>query len=108
MLKRKYRLKVGRLASPKTYNLNFFNAKVSDNNLSYPRISSVVSRKVDKKATSRNKLRRRMAQGSQEAIKEGLGGKDILFYPKKEALGATGSEVIRETREFLKKLFNQK
>ncbi len=103
MLKRKYRLKVARLSNPKTYVSSFFNAKIVENQLPYSRFAFIISKKVDKRATARNKIRRRVSEGVEQMI-EGLKGKDILIYPKKEVLDAKQEDVKKEAETFLKKL----
>lgn len=104
MLKKENRLKAGRLKSPTTFDLKLFNAKVSDNDLGIPRISFVISKKIDKRATVRNRIRRKLSAGIEEILKGKRVGKDIIFYPKKEVFEAEAKDTISELKAFINKV----
>ncbi len=73
-----------RLESAKTVSTSYFILKIAKSNLSYPRFAFVISKKVDKRAVIRNKIKREMTKTIQNMIEQ-IGGIDILFILKTPA-----------------------
>lgn len=102
MLKKKYRLNLSiQLKSPELFKNSFFTLLVSKNGLEYSRFGFIASKKNDKRAVARNKVKRIFGLSLKEHnIKPGY---DMIFIIKKEALGKTGDEVGKKIAEVLKK-----
>lgn len=96
MLKKKYRL--GRPAIFKNshiINSQFFTLRVVKNNLLYNRYGFVVSKKVDKRATVRNKLKRQASSCIENMVDKIKRGHDILLVIKKPAVEVDGSLCLK-------------
>jgi len=63
----------------KTFKNNIFIVRVAKNNLGLNRFGFVVSLKISKKATSRNKVRRRLSEAIQLEVKNIKIGTDLVF-----------------------------
>ena len=81
-----------------------FNLKVKKNEMGINRFGIVVSKKVDKRAVIRNKLKRIFREALIELSKTMPSGHDILLITKKEALGKTKEEEIILLKNALEKL----
>ncbi|MDP3987614.1 MAG: ribonuclease P protein component [Candidatus Levybacteria bacterium] len=84
MLKTKYRLSFRKkIDFTHTKNFPFFALKTASNKLLYSRFGFVVSKKVEKRAVVRNRIKRifrKCLEDNLEEIKKGL---DVLFIIKK-------------------------
>lgn len=102
MLKRKNRLIVGRARGGAIIATPFFTLKVFQNDLSLARFGIVISKRTEKKATARNRVKRQF-----RACFEKLIGKvkcqDYLFIIKKESLDKKSNEICTQIEEALKK-----
>lgn len=94
MLKRRFRMVVTQNAQLQYAVVSpLFTLKYGSNNLSYGRFGFVVSKKIDKRATRRNAVKRMFSlciKNLQATIKPGT---DFLFIPKKEATAKTPIEL---------------
>ncbi len=63
----------------KSFKNSLFILKASKNNLNFNRFGFVVSQKVSKKAVTRNKIRRRLAQIMKVKDKDIKSGTDLIF-----------------------------
>lgn len=102
MLKKKYRLPSRvRLEKVKTISARHFTLKTAKNNLSYPRFAFVISKKVDKRAVARNRIKRKMTNTLQDLMSK-ISGVDIIFILKKGAFENI-EEVDKNMKEILTK-----
>ncbi len=102
MLKRKYRLPASvRFSKNDTISTKFYLLKTAPNNLSYSRVGFVISKKVDKRAVARNRLKRKMTNFIEKVI-EKIVGYDMLFILKKEAILGV-NQLDKTTSDVLKK-----
>lgn len=104
MLKKTYRLPLGKqLASSQTITSPFFTLRYTRNNLTNSRFGFIVSKRIDKRATKRNRIRRLLANSIETRIAEIVYGKDILFIARKDIVGATSEEIRESVVTMLKK-----
>lgn len=103
MLKKEYRLDSLRLLNPKQYSTLFFNVKTAKNNKDINRFAFVVSKKIDKRATERNELKRKVRSSFEEIFDRISVGNDFIIYPKKEAAKNSWSDILNDVQNFLKK-----
>ncbi|MEK7604993.1 MAG: ribonuclease P protein component [Patescibacteria group bacterium] len=68
-----------RIAGGSSFPSPFFLVKYTSNGLGYPRFGIIISKKVDKRATIRNRIRRLLHQFIQEHMHEFSVNKDYLF-----------------------------
>ena len=104
MLKQQNRLlQRSRLANVKTYSTPLFTLKISNNGLLYNRYGFVVSKKIDKRATRRNRIKRIL----RVCIENNLGiiqpGLDMLFIVKQEIAQKKQEEICLTVLSLLKK-----
>lgn len=109
MLKKKYRLSWGvRFDNDRSFSSPQFIAKVKQNTFLFNRLGVVVSKKIDKRAVVRNRIRRLIYSIVEELHKDIKQGYDIIILIRKNAVGKTREElylVIRQmflTEGFLK------
>ncbi len=102
MLKKKHRLNLAiRLSSPEFYKNSFFTLLVSENGLSHSRFGFIASKKNDKRAVLRNRIKRIFSASLQkENIKPGF---DMIFVIKKEAFLKPKEATEEKIRDTLKK-----
>lgn len=96
MLRKVNRLKSLRLNSATSVSTSFFTLKTAGNNLDLNRFAFVVSKKIDKRATQRNLLRRRLSSCVEEIFDRIKVGNDFVIYPKPEAALVKREEVLKE------------
>lgn len=77
----------------KSFKNNLFIFKVMKNNLGLNRFGFVVSQKVSKKATIRNKVRRRLAEVVQKEYKNIRSGTDLVLIALPQAAVKNFSEI---------------
>ena len=80
-----------------------FILKEKKNGLLINRFGIVVSKKIDKRAVVRNKIKRIFRNALLGLSKNMMLGHDILFIVKKEALGKTGKEIQLSIKNALEK-----
>ncbi len=83
MFKKKFRLPPENFRPEKSFVSPFYVLKVAKNNEAGPRVGIVVSKKVSKKAVTRNKIKRKVRSFLEKNIKRG-DNRDLLFLIKKE------------------------
>lgn len=99
MLKKKNRLPGKGFRAEKTYSLPGLSLKISKSSQSDARFGFVVSKKIDPRATSRNKIKRAFRKFVRENLKEIKSGVDFLFIVK----NAPSDETFIELERLLKK-----
>ena len=83
MLKKKFRLPPGRFKSQDSFVSPFYVLKTAANNISGPRFAVVVSKRVNKSAVTRNKIKRTIRLCIEKNLNE-KDKRDFLFIVKKE------------------------
>lgn len=81
----------------------FFLLKYARNGLAHNRYGFVVSKKVSKKATERNKAKRRLRDIVRTSPQSAIQGYDVVFVVKKGIVAARFDEIKNITRNALKK-----
>lgn len=71
-----------------------FLIKIKDNNLGLIRAAVIVSKKIDKRAVVRNKIKRKFRNCIDKIIQKKDLGKDILIIAKKESEGKSNQEIL--------------
>lgn len=103
MLKRKHRLHArSKLVNPAILQLPMFTLRIARNNLLYNRYGFVVSKKVDKRAVARNRVRRVAVTHVQELEGKFKKGYDVLFRFRKLAVEQE-SQIGQEIEKALRK-----
>jgi ribonuclease P protein component len=104
MLKRENRLsRILRKVGEKKYFSPLFQVRISENNDNKARFGFVVSKKIDKRATVRNRVKRQVRvciENNLDKVKEGY---NMLFLLKKQIVGKETAEVNRIVLEELGK-----
>src|SRR5258708_2252378 len=102
MFQKKFRLPAStRLSRPQTQYSPFFITKFSSNNLEQNRYGFIVSKKVDKRAVLRNRLKRRFRSQVEQLHTEIQQGYDFLFLLKKEAIEQSTGVLSDEIKKVL-------
>lgn len=83
----------------------FFLLKYIRNKKTYNRYGFVVSKKVSKKATERNKAKRRLRAIVQKTPYDAAQGSDVVFVVKKTIVGAPFCKIEEAALASLKKIF---
>ena len=105
MLKRKFRLTKGiRFNNSRLFYDSFFTIKVKENRLSFNRFAIIVSKKVDKRAVVRNRIRRLISSSLEELYNDLRQGKDMIFIVKKEAVNKSRKDLFQAIKYALKKV----
>lgn len=104
MLKKKYRLgKVQGVAFGRPIHAPYFYFRIAQNNLLHNRFSCAVSKRVDKRAVVRNKVRRAAYSCLERVTGKMTKGYDILFSIKKEAIGIPGKALCATIQSLFEK-----
>lgn len=101
MLKKINRISSPRLSSPRRIDTPLFNIKTSRNNLNYSRFAFVISKKIDKRATERNALKRKFSSCVEEIFDRIEVGFDFVFYPSSQSVNAPRERVLEEIKKAL-------
>jgi ribonuclease P protein component len=97
MFQKKFRLPASvRLAKAHTSFSSYFTLKGIPNNLEQNRYGFIVSKKIDKRAVGRNRLKRRFRAQVEQIHPELQQGYDFLFILKKEAVEQTTDNLRQE------------
>lgn len=103
MLKKIYRLSVlRREKSEKTIPSSSFTLKYLINGDDVSRFAFIISKKIDKKAVIRNKIKRSISRVIEENLLEIVSGYNFIFIPKKEILTKSKEEIGKEIKEVFK------
>ncbi len=91
------------------YNINFFSTpffviKIRENGLTLNRFGIVVAKKIDKRATFRNKIKRIFRDNLTELNKNLTTGNDMLFVVKREIIGKNKEQINLLITNALEKL----
>lgn len=104
MLKRIYRLgKIVKLTKDKIYNGQFFTLRIAKNGLFYNRYAFVVSKKIDKRAVVRNKIKRKLRSCIEKMFNKIKTGYDFVFFTKKAVVDQVLKDLSEEVEFALKK-----
>lgn len=98
MLKKENRLKSFRLNNPKQIKSASFSLRIGRSKEEVNKFAFVVSKKIDKRATARNSLKRKVRSCIEEIFDNIEKGNDFIIYPKKEAIGATRLQILEEMK----------
>lgn len=75
-----------RLSAAKTYSTQLFTVKIAKNTLEYNRFGFIVTKKIDKRAVGRNRLKRQLRSCIENILQKMITGYDFLFFLKKEGV----------------------
>ena len=93
MLAKQYRLLAStRLSNPQNISTPFFRIAVKENTLGHNRFGFVVSKKIDKRAVVRNRLKRVLREIAGQYVR-GEKGQDVLFIVTKNFFTVPTQEV---------------
>lgn len=93
MLNKSLRLKKTIFGKSALLTSPYFNLKTQPNKEGVSRFGFVVSKKIDKRATVRNRIKRLLRSCIEENTEKIREGHDLLFVLKKEAIGKERSEL---------------
>lgn len=97
MLPKQFRLPAQvRLHHPYSFRTSLFMLKSAKNELAYSRFGFIVKKTVDKRATSRNEVRRKLRSCIEELRPKIKPGYDMLFFLEKGIMGKTREEMCTE------------
>lgn len=105
MFERKFRLPKGYFKSEKVLSSPFYSLKLAKNGMPFSRFGIVVSKKIDKRATTRNKIKRKFRTCIERTFGKIVGGYDFLFIFKKTPLDEDCWELVLS--QFKKEKFIQ-
>jgi len=97
MLKKENRLVEIKKKTEKKISTPLFNLGLVKNGLDVSRFAFIITKKVDKRATVRNKTRRKVRSVIEEIFNKIEKGRDFIFYLKSGAVEATREEILSET-----------
>ena len=104
MLKKKNRLPLrAKIKKIKAFHSPYFTLKVTEGPGPEPRFAFLVSKKVDKRAVARNRLKRVFRSFLEENIGKIKGKHDFIFILKKDALGKSKEELFEKIEEIFRK-----
>lgn len=104
MFKRENRLAAGvRFNNSYSFSTSQFVLKIRKNGLALNRFGIIVSKKIDKRAVGRNKIKRAFREALISLMKNMVFGYDMLFIAKPGILNKTKEEIERLAEESLRK-----
>jgi len=104
MLKRKFKIPKGlRFNNSGFLSGPLFTIKVRENGLSFNRFAIIVSKKVDKRAVVRNRIKRLISSCLEELYKDLRPGCDMIFIVKKGAIRKKRTEFCSEIKRIVEK-----
>lgn len=104
MLKRKFRIPKGiRFNNSRLISGPFFTIKVRENGFPFSRFTIITSKKIDKRAVIRNRIRRLISSCIEELYENVKPGFDMIFIVKKGAIGKKRTELCLEIKHILEK-----
>ncbi|EKD24334.1 MAG: hypothetical protein ACD_81C00051G0006 [uncultured bacterium] len=104
MLAKRYKLNIGEFIEKRPTFVKkgpFFAVKIIGNGLSYSRFGVVIGKKVDKRATERNKIRRMFYRIIRERNLVMTPGQDIMIGVFPEIKKLSQEEIVKIVREFV-------
>ena len=87
----------------KGFNEGFLFLKIEKNNLEKSRFAFIVSKKINKKAVDRNKIKRRLREVVRKSLPRINPGIDGVFVVQRDVKDKEFSEIKKTTIEILKK-----
>ena len=103
MLKKKYRLPKGAVFSKsESFSSPFFTLRIKNNKLGNSRFGFIVSKKIDKRAVVRNRIKRLIRSCIEKKLDDVIAGWDALFVIKKEIKDMSGDKICAQTLVILK------
>jgi len=104
MLAKPYRLHASiKFPNPSFAQTPFFRILSQSNSLTHNRFGFVVSKKIDKRAVVRNRLKRVLREVASTLLVTG-DGKDVLFIVKKSFVTEKTEDMFFQVQEALKKI----
>lgn len=104
MLKKKYRLSDFKKLKSKTINSPLFTLRYLESGEKVSKFAFVISKKIDKRAVVRNKIKRQISKALEGILEKITRGYTFIFIVKKEILTKSQEEISGETeRIFLEK-----
>lgn len=104
MLKKKYRLKTKERLKPEySFVTPFYLLKVRATENLVSRFAFIVSKKIDKRATARNRIKRQMRYCIEETLEDIKPGLDMLFVMKKNSMNKKTQELCQDLKTEFKK-----
>ncbi|OGM93664.1 ribonuclease P protein component [Candidatus Wolfebacteria bacterium RIFOXYD12_FULL_48_21] len=103
MLAKRYKLNIAEFIKKRPSFVKkgpFFAVKIAANGLSYSRFGVVVGKKVDKRATERNKIKRMFYEAIRVRNLQNIEGRDILIIVYPEINQFAREEVIKLVKEY--------
>ncbi len=97
MLKKVFRLGPEKLRVEKTIDTPYFVLKFGKNNKPFNRFGFIVSKKIDKRSTVRNKVKRKLRSCVEQIQNEIKTGFDFLFISKKSEPKTDICTVLKDT-----------
>ena len=86
-----------------TYQFPFFGLLVAKNKLSLSRFAFIVSNKIHKKATKRNRIKRLLGESVRSLLAKTNPGFEVVFLAKKKIVGQN----LKTTRSAIVKSFKE-
>lgn len=103
MLKKKYRLSVlKRKRNEKTISSPLFTIKYLASGEDISKFAFIITKRIDKRAVVRNKIKRSLSKGLEEILEKIIPGRNFIFIPKKEILEKSKEEVAENVKEVFK------
>lgn len=104
MLKKKYRLSDFKKLKSKTINSPLFTLKYLESGEKVSKFAFVISKKIDKRAVTRNKVKRQISKALEGILEKITRGYNFIFIVKKEILTKNQGEITKEIeRVFLER-----
>lgn len=104
MLKKKFRANPRtRIKPTSSFSNRFVALRFSQNNSSYNRYAFVVSKRIDKKATARNRIKRLVRKCIEEKDKDLKKGYDMIFIIRKNITDLSSASINEQVKEILVK-----
>jgi ribonuclease P protein component len=103
MFSRQYRLPSSQSSFEKVIRSPYFTLKVARNSLPHNRYGFIVSKRVNKLAVARNKIRRQLQQCMLELQLQIITGNDILIIATPTLLSRSHDEILQELIKTFKK-----
>ncbi len=102
MLAKQYRLPSSvKLTNSRFFSTELFTVRVAPNHLPESRFGFVIGKKIDKRAVSRNRIRRVFRSCIEQRREQIAIGYDMLFFLKKDILEMKQEEVSNYVERFL-------
>lgn len=108
MLSKQYRLQKDKdfklvFKEGKTFSSKFLFLKLRKNNLKDSRFGFILSKKISKKSTVRNKIKRRLREFIRKELDKIRTGFDVIIVPKPEIISKNCQDIDLEFEKLLEK-----